>query len=160
MIEERGLKAMSVKRRMDCIRAAFKSVTKHFELNDDKMHNFNGYDIPNLGDDAEDRSDFTPQQLTALRAAIAGDMDEIWGMIAVMMETGFRVSESCGLSMTDVRGLDTDYLFLTLHKTPFRKLKAVKKVGRFGKLSQLNPELFDANFRKFTVKFKSEDLRF
>jgi integrase len=128
MIEERGLKTMSVKRRMDCIRAAFKGVTKHFELNDDKMHNFNGYDIPNLGDDAEDRSDFTPQQLAALRAAIAGDMDEIWGMIAVMMETGFRVSESCGLSMTDVCGLDTDYPFLTLHKTPFRKLKTKSSI--------------------------------
>jgi hypothetical protein len=38
-------------------------------------------------------------------------------------------------------------------------VKAVKKVGRFGKLSQLNPELFDANFRKLTVKFKPEDLR-
>jgi len=113
---------------MDCIRAAFKGVTKHFELNDDKMHNFSGYDIPNLGDDAEDRSDFSPQQLTALRVAIAGDMDEIWGMIAVMMETGFRVSESCSLSMADVRGLDTDYPFLTLHKTPFRKLKTKSSI--------------------------------
>jgi hypothetical protein len=47
-----------------------------------------------------------------------------------------------------------------LSRNTVRKLKAVKKVGRFGKLSQLNPELFDANFRKFTVKFKSEDLRF
>ena len=38
-------------------------------------------------------------------------------------------------------------------------VKAVKKVGRFDKLSQLNPVLFDANFRKFTVKFKPEDMR-
>ncbi|MCO4836457.1 MAG: cell envelope integrity protein TolA, partial [Oceanospirillaceae bacterium] len=38
-------------------------------------------------------------------------------------------------------------------------VKAVKKVGRFDKLSQLNPVLFDANFRKFTLKFKPEDLR-
>jgi colicin import membrane protein len=37
--------------------------------------------------------------------------------------------------------------------------KAVRKVGRFDKLSQLNPVLFDANFRKFTLKFKPEDLR-
>jgi hypothetical protein len=38
-------------------------------------------------------------------------------------------------------------------------VKAVRKVGRFDKLSQLNPVLFDANFRKFTLKFKPEDLR-
>jgi len=38
-------------------------------------------------------------------------------------------------------------------------VKAVKKVGRFDRLSQLDPELFDANFRKFTIKFKPEDLR-
>jgi colicin import membrane protein len=37
-------------------------------------------------------------------------------------------------------------------------VKAIGKVRRFDKLSQLNPELFDANFRKFTVKFKPEDL--
>jgi colicin import membrane protein len=38
-------------------------------------------------------------------------------------------------------------------------VKAVRKVGRFDKLSQLDPVLFDANFRKFTLKFKPEDLR-
>ena len=38
-------------------------------------------------------------------------------------------------------------------------VKAVKKVGRFDKLSQLDSELFDANFRQFTIKFKPEDLR-
>ena len=38
-------------------------------------------------------------------------------------------------------------------------VKAVKKVRRFDKLSQLDSELFDANFRQFTVKFKPEDLR-
>jgi len=128
MIEERGLKTMSVKRRMGCIRAAFTGVTKLYELNEDKQHNFTGYDIPNLGDDAEDRSDFTAQQLSALRLAITGGMDEIWGMIAVMMETGFRVSESCSLSMADVHGLDTDHPFLTLHKTPFRRLKTKNSI--------------------------------
>ena len=128
MIEERGLKTMSVKRRMGCIRAAFTGVTKLYELNDDKQHNFTGYNIPNLGDDAKDRSDFTAQQLTALRATISVDMDEIWGMIAVMMETGFRVSEACSLSIADVHGLDTAYPFLTLHKTPFRKLKTKNSI--------------------------------
>jgi len=128
MIEERGLKTMSVKRRMGCIRAAFTGITKLYELNEDKHHNFTGYNIPNLGDDAEDRLDFTAQQLSALRLAISDGMDEIWGMIAVMMETGFRVSESCSLSMADVHGLDTDHPFLTLHKTPFRKLKTKSSI--------------------------------
>ena len=38
-------------------------------------------------------------------------------------------------------------------------IKAVRKVGRFDKLSQISPVLFDANFRKITLKFKPEDLR-
>lgn len=38
-------------------------------------------------------------------------------------------------------------------------VNAVKRVRRFDKLSQLDPELFDANFRRFTVRFKPEDLR-
>lgn len=37
--------------------------------------------------------------------------------------------------------------------------KAVKKVGRFDKLSGLDPVLFDANFRSFKIIFKPEDLR-
>jgi len=128
MVEERGLKTMSVKRRMGCIRAAFTGVTKLYELNEDKLHNFTGYAIPNLGDDAEDRSDFSPKQLADLRIAITAGVDEIWGMIAVMMETGFRVSEACSLSMADVHGLDTEYPFLTLHKTPFRRLKTKSSI--------------------------------
>ena len=44
------------------------------------------------------------------------------------METGFRVSESCSLSIADVHGLDTAYPFLTLHKTPFRRLKAKNSI--------------------------------
>jgi hypothetical protein len=128
MVEGRGLKTMSVKRRMGCIRAAFTGVTKLYELNEDKLHNFTGYAIPNLGDDAEDRSDFTPQQLADLRIAITAGVDEIWGMIAVMMETGFRVSEACSLSMADVHGLDTEHPFLTLHKTPFRRLKTKSSI--------------------------------
>ena len=38
-------------------------------------------------------------------------------------------------------------------------VKAVKKVRRFDKLSQLDSGLFDVHFRKFTVRFKPEDLR-
>ena len=38
-------------------------------------------------------------------------------------------------------------------------IKAVEQVQHFNKLSQLSPALFDANFRKFTIKFKPEDLR-
>ena len=34
----------------------------------------------------------------------------------------------------------------------------IDKVGRFDKLDQLNPALFEANFRKFTLKFKPEYL--
>jgi colicin import membrane protein len=37
--------------------------------------------------------------------------------------------------------------------------KAVKKVGRFDKLRGLEPVLFDAHFRKFTLLFRPEDLR-
>ncbi len=38
-------------------------------------------------------------------------------------------------------------------------VKAVRKVGRFDKLSQLKAGLFDANFREFNFLFKPEDLR-
>jgi colicin import membrane protein len=37
--------------------------------------------------------------------------------------------------------------------------KAVLKVAKFDKLGELNVNIFDANFRNFTLKFKPEDLR-
>lgn len=37
--------------------------------------------------------------------------------------------------------------------------QAVKKVGRFDKLADLDPVLFDANFRTFKIVFRPEDLR-
>ena len=36
---------------------------------------------------------------------------------------------------------------------------AVLKVGRFDKLAELNTQLFEANFRKFRIRFRPEDLR-
>jgi colicin import membrane protein len=36
---------------------------------------------------------------------------------------------------------------------------AVRKVGRFDKLSELDTVIFDANFRKFRLRFRPEDLR-
>ena len=36
---------------------------------------------------------------------------------------------------------------------------AVRKVGRFDKLSGLDTVIFDANFRKFRLRFRPEDLR-
>ena len=36
---------------------------------------------------------------------------------------------------------------------------AVRKVGRFDKLSRLDSITFDANFRKFRLRFRSEVLR-
>ena len=38
-------------------------------------------------------------------------------------------------------------------------VSALIKVGRFDKLIQLSPALFDTNFRIFTVKFSAEDVR-
>jgi hypothetical protein len=38
-------------------------------------------------------------------------------------------------------------------------VNAVKTVRRLDELSQLSSELFDANFRRFTIRFKPEDLR-
>lgn len=38
-------------------------------------------------------------------------------------------------------------------------IQAVKKVGRFDELADLDPALFDANFRTFKILFRPEDLR-
>lgn len=117
-----GLKTSTVKKRMGCIRAAFNNVTKIHSLNEDRHHPFTGYTIPNLKEDASDRRDFTVRELQTLRQNLRNKKDSISGLIAIMMETGLRVKEVCGLMKSDVT-VANKIMYVQIHKNPMRRLK-------------------------------------
>jgi integrase len=120
---ELGHRTATVRKRLGCIRAAFNKIVEIHELKEESAHPFNKFSIPDLRLDAKEKSDFTPEELNLLRKKVAQSTDEISGLIAVMMETGLRVSEACSLKAEDLRELNGEFPFLTLHRNPLRRLK-------------------------------------
>ena len=126
---EAGLKTQSIKRRLGSIRAMINKVTLELELREDKVHAFEKPDIPGLGEDAENRKEFTFDQLQELRSIKAGRSSEVVWLIHLMLETGMRIKECCGLRKDDV-SLDGNTPYLRINKNPFRRLKT-KQSKRF-----------------------------
>lgn len=120
---ELGHRTATVRKRLGCIRAAFNKIANMYELKEESAHPFHNFEIPDLGLDVQERPDFTQSALEVLRSEVVKRTDEISGLIAVMMETGLRVSEACSLRVEDLHSLNTEHPFLTLHRHPTRRLK-------------------------------------
>ena len=116
-----GLKTTTVKRRLNTLRAMFNKVALERDLQEDLNHPFKNFDIPNLGEDSVDRSEFTRHQLALLRQAEPAYAKEIMWLIHLMLDTGLRINECCGLRRLDVAMGDQPCLIV--HKNSFRRLK-------------------------------------
>ena len=124
-----GLKTASIKRRLAMLRAMFNLVSLELELDEDRQHPFHDWHIPGEGEDKKDKQDFTFDQLTQLREFKASRVKEIKWMMHLMLDTGLRMKECCGLMRQDVY-LDDQYPHLRVAKNPFRRLKT-KNSKRF-----------------------------
>ena len=82
-----------------------------------------------MGEDAKDREDFTFEQLQDLRNAEIQRSPEVIWLMHLMLDTGLRVKECCGLRVLDIV-LDDQQPYLKLQKNPFRRLKT-KSSQRF-----------------------------
>ena len=119
---ESGLTTGTVKKRLAILRAMFNLVARELEIKDAMNHTFSGLHIPGEGDDKKDRRDFSYDQLQLLRAIERKRKKEIVWLMHLIMDTGLRVNECCGLKVVDVV-LDDQYPHLRVHKNPFRRLK-------------------------------------
>ena len=120
-----GLKTASVKRKLASVRAAINFVCDMHDV--DLGNAFTKVVIPNLNEDKTDRQDFTNEQLNHLRKKITTNildrnLNPIDGLIAVMMDTGMRVSEALGLQAEDVV-FENEVPFVNLHRNTMRRLK-------------------------------------
>ena len=111
------------------LRAMFNLVSLELELEEDRQHPFHSWYIPGEGEDKNDKVDFTFDQLTQLREFEVGRVKEIKWMMHLMLDTGLRMKECCGLMRQDVY-LDDQYPHLRVAKNPFRRLKT-KNSKRF-----------------------------
>lgn len=117
-----GMKTSSVHRRLSTLRAMINKVSLELELKHDQQHVFQKFDIPNFREDAVDRQDFTFDELSQLRMLGANESSEVIWLMHLMLDTGLRVNECCGLRQADVF-VEDQSPYLILHANPFRRLK-------------------------------------
>ena len=124
-----GWKSATIKRRLQDVRAAFNKISDYHDIDDDKGHPFKNFNIANEGDDAHERQDFSVSELHQIKEKLIGDTSDLALIIAIVMDTGVRVSECVGLMVDDIV-LDADIPYLNIHKNSFRRLKT-KNSTRF-----------------------------
>jgi integrase len=88
----------------------------------DRQHSFTKVKIPNLGNDAKDRKEFSADQIQIIRDMPLSKTPEITHLIQLMLDTGMRVSECCGLMVKDIK-LEAETPFLEIYRNNVRDLK-------------------------------------
>tara|TARA_Y100000813_G_scaffold103883_1_gene74218 strand:+ start:13 stop:984 length:972 start_codon:yes stop_codon:yes gene_type:complete len=115
-------KTTTVERQLKSIRAMFNLVSLEMGFDEDSQHPFYKFNIPDLGKDKKDREEFDSDQLKALRELPYSANADITCLIHLMVDTGMRVSEACGLRVMDVH-LDAETPHITLRRNDARELK-------------------------------------
>jgi|TARA_B110000240_G_scaffold178111_1_gene207274 integrase len=120
--DKKAVKTATLHRHLTILRAMFNKVAKERELKEDMLHPFTDFEVPHLREDAVDRIDFTTDELNILRQGISARKRQIESLIHLMLDTGLRVKECCGLKVGDIV-VDADVAYLKVLKNPFRRLK-------------------------------------
>ena len=115
-------KTATVLRQLKAIAAMFNSVSLEMDITLDRQHPFTNFKIPNLGNDAKDRKEFTADQIQLLRNMPLSKTPEITHLIQLMLDTGMRVSECCGLMVKDIK-LEVETPYLEIYRNNVRDLK-------------------------------------
>ena len=115
-------KTQTVERQLGSIAAMFNSVALEMDISIDRQHPFSKMKIPNLGHDAKDKKEFTDNQIHILRDMPLSKTPQITYLIQLMLDTGMRVSECCGLMVKDIK-LETQTPYLALYRNNVRDLK-------------------------------------
>ena len=111
-------KTATILRQLKTIASMFNLVALEMDITVDRNHPFRNFKIPNLGDDAKDREDFSDEQIQRIRDMPLSKMHEITHLIHLMLDTGMRVKECCGLMVKDIKlEAETPYLCL-LYTSP------------------------------------------
>ena len=130
-IKESGAtkKTQTVSRQLKSIAAMFNLVSLEMDIAIDRQHAFTDFKIPGLGNDAKDKSEFTKEQIQTIRNMPLSKTPEITHMIQLMLDTGMRIKECCGLMIDDII-IDKTTPYLILYRNNVRDIKS-KNSKRF-----------------------------
>ena len=116
------VKTATLHKQLTVLRAMFNKVAKERELKTDILHPFSDFHVPGLREDSRERKDFSTEELALLRQNLIKRKPQIQSLAHLMLETGLRINECCGLKVSDVV-LDVETPYLVIQKNPFRRLK-------------------------------------
>jgi integrase len=115
-------KTGTVQRQLKAIAAMFNCVSLEMGFTLDRQHPFTNFTIPGLGNDAKDRKEFSAEQIQIIRDMPLSKTPEITNLIHLMLDTGMRVSECCGLKVEDIH-LNVETPYLRIFRNNIRDLK-------------------------------------
>lgn len=117
---ENGVKTTTVRRRIATIKAIFNTVIAEKELT--RTNPFLRIRIAGLGEDAGERTSFTPEQLESFKQLLLKADDEPRWVLALQVDLGCRLGEALGLAIDDIH-LDVPVPYLSIKPHPWRSLK-------------------------------------
>jgi integrase len=115
-------KTGTVLRQLKATAAMFNLVSLEMDITLDRQHSFTNFKIPNLGKDTKDRKEFNADQIQIIRDMPLSKTPEITHLIQLMLDTGMRVSECCGLMVKDIK-LEAETPYLEIYRNNVRDLK-------------------------------------
>lgn len=116
----KGNKTATVRKRLNAVSRIIRYAIKHYSLAKEIENYFSEMDIPNEGKDTETRAFFTDEELQSLANACRSqepnsDKAERYRILAMLMDTGARLSEILGLLSSDVI-LDVEVPHILIHE--------------------------------------------
>ena len=126
-ILKRGSKSATVKRYCAQVRPVFNVAITELEV---AMSNpFAKITIPNLNEDATERRPFGFAQIKKIQERCLEMGDDKRLLIALLSDTGMRLSEAVGLYTSDLC-VDADYPYLNIVKNDLRRIKTPGSIRR------------------------------
>ena len=120
LLEERGNKTDTVTRRLNDIRPVFSTLCREYELQDREI--FKSVIIPNKGKDRKVKLPYTNDEVRLIQRACIDKDDDIRWIVAILSDTGMRMSEAVAIRVEDVF-LEDQYPYLALKEYEGRTLK-------------------------------------
>ncbi|OWV60564.1 hypothetical protein CDZ97_18810, partial [Mameliella alba] len=115
-----GIKTTSVKRKINFIAPVMSNALREHEIN--KVNVFSGLNITGLGEDKQERKPFTTLELDRLATFYHRKDDDLRWCIAMLQDTGARLSEILGLQVNDICIL-ADIPHINIQPNELRPLK-------------------------------------
>ncbi|KHA51989.1 DUF6538 domain-containing protein [Sulfitobacter geojensis] len=119
-LRSKGNKTETIKRRINSIRPIFRTISREHALIDREI--FQAIQIPSFGDDAKARLPYTLSELNMIQKECLAKDDDIKWIIALLSDSGIRLSEATGLMTEDVY-LDADVPYIAVRPNEARGLK-------------------------------------